>query len=317
MEANLKYLALLMLIIMGVILAPTLAISVQSFRIAYTVYTTSERSDIFIMDDDGGNPHQLTDGRGINAFPSWSPDGKTIAFDTNRHGSFDLYIVNTNGSGLHRLTKTSTFDERHPSWSPNGNQIIYDIWSWFYIMDNVMDANRREEVSVQMCISGEYASWSPDGNALAFKSCSAMNEIYTMELNGDDCGRLTDEWAYDSRPSWSPDGESILFSSAIPPVESNFEIYRYHTASKNLEKLTDSPGWDVDPCWSPDGKRIAFASSRAGQFDIYAMDASGENVTKLTNSLLDERHPVWSPPLPTAVNIEGKAIIYWGKLKSE
>lgn len=305
------------LLIIGTILLPASGMSEQNFRIAYTVFSREEKSDIFVMDSDGGNVERLTHGHEVSAFPSWSPDGERIAFDTNRDGNFEIYVINADGSNPQSLTKTPFVEERYPSWSPDGKKIAYgDMAGGRRLF--AMDLDTGNSILIP-CVSGKCPAWSSDGRKIVFKSLSAMQEIYITDADGrnwGNCARLTSSYAHDSRPSWSPDGKSIIFS-AFPAVNvTDFEILRFNIGSGNIEQLTDSPKWDVDPCWSPDGEKIAFASDRDGQFDIYVMDASGGDVTRLTETLWDERHPVWSPPLPMAVTSAGKMAVSWVRIKS-
>lgn len=92
-------------------------------RILY--YTSwDENGEIFAADLDGNNKVQLTDNRFIDAKPKLSPDGRTIAFMTDRHGNFDIYTMNIDGSNETRLT-TDESDDWAPRWSPDGNRLAF------------------------------------------------------------------------------------------------------------------------------------------------------------------------------------------------
>lgn len=87
----------------------------------------ARKADIFLMRADGSDPRALTHGgtKEVNGDPAWSPDGNEIAFCSNRGGSYELYIMDSDGSHLRQVTHGSPDGVRHPSWSPDGRQIVF------------------------------------------------------------------------------------------------------------------------------------------------------------------------------------------------
>jgi TolB protein len=83
----------------------------------------------------GGDPEPLTTSEAEDMFPSWSPDGEKIAFQSNRTGNEDIYVLSLNDKGLSRITNDPAKDGR-PTWSPDGNKIAFssdrsgnlDLW---------------------------------------------------------------------------------------------------------------------------------------------------------------------------------------------
>jgi Tol biopolymer transport system component len=161
-----------------------------------------------------------------------------------------------------------------------------------------------------LVISTNQSAWAgtfpgPNGQ-IAFSSNRDGNfEIYTMNDDGSDVTRLTEDDANDFDPSWSPDGDKIAFVS-FRDGSNNMEIYVMDADGSDQARLTDNDdALDREPSWSPDGDKIAFVSDRdsTGDIDepgditaIYSMNADdGSDVTRLTDDDAFYADPTWSP----------------------
>ncbi len=121
----------------------------------------------------------------------------------------------------------------------------------------------------------------------------APGEIYAMEAYGTGSVRITDNPAYDGRPSWSPDGSQIVFISNRDVPTQN--VYVADADGTNVRRLTDSSAGDAYPAWSPDGSRITFTSARAGYSAIYSVRTDGFGLTQLTSNPSGDSYSDWSP----------------------
>ena len=120
----------------------------------------------------------------------------------------------------------------------------------------------------------------------------SASDIYVMNIDGTERQRLTDTSVYESHPDWSPDGTQIAF---VSERDGNRGIYIMDADGSDVQRLTNDPAEDMRPDWSPDGTRILFNSERDGNIEIYVMDTDGSNLRRLTDNPKWELFPQWSP----------------------
>ena len=290
---------------------------------------TSERDgnrEIYVMDADGRNQRRLTNSHLVDWDPSWSPDGRYIAFAGNgrpgdwgaRGGDLEIYVIDADGTNPRRFTNNLRQDT-HPAWSPDGKSIAYtstiDRNQEIYVMSTDGVNQRRLTNSGNVHIHNWNPSWSPDTERIAFTSNRDGNqEIYVMNADGRNQRRLTDSGnihIHNWEPAWSPDGRRIAFASNR---DGNSKIYVMNADGRNQRNCTKDIHGD-DPSWSPDGKRIVFVSEKAGNKEIYMINADGRrDPRRLTNNPQADTSPVWHNPT-FAVAPAGKKFARWGWLK--
>lgn len=217
--------------------------------------------EIFVMNGDGTGQTNLTDDPAWDGYPSWSPDGDHIVFETDRDRDDGLIIL-----GL----------------------VLDDLEKEIY----VMDADGTDPTRLSNSPGDDaFPSWSPDGSRIAFQSYRDDDwNIYTMNPDGTGQTRMTDHGEDDTFPTWSPDGDWITFQSTR---DGNAEIYRISDSGTSETRLTASSDWDWGASWSLDGSEIVFQSSRDGDPEIYRMNADGSSPTRLTNDPDWDLHPFW------------------------
>ena len=256
-------------------------------------------SQLCVMNADGSGVTQLTQDEGFSRFPTWSPDGRRIAFQRKE----SIYVMNADGSGVTRLTDDSRLDW-FPAWSPDGRKIAFASslpsadGNWKYDI-YVMNADGSGVTRLTDDARSDHSpSWSPDGQRIAFNSDRGAQggmytkfEVYVMDADGSDVTQITNQpgdghGVYEP-PSWSPDGQRIAFSSAD-------EIYVVNADGSGLTQITHL-GSVSYPSWSPDGRLITFSRDEDVNHEIYVMNADGSGVTRITYRGLDDYSPAWSP----------------------
>ena len=286
-------------------------------KIAFTS-TRDGNTEIYVMDGDGRNQRRVTVNPALDRDPAWSPDGKKIAFVSNRNNvnkdHSQIWVIDADGKNPIRLTDGLV--DAFPDWSPDGTKIVYVTVrvpedhnlapGGITVMD--ADGNNKKRFGS----GGLHPSWSPDGKRIAFTSFRNGNvaQLYVMDVDGRNRLRITRDFAHKRLPSWSHDGKRIAYvgDSVIWVVDSDGE---------NPRQLT----WDVSaehPTWSPDSESIAFTSfgRDPGVIGIYTVDVTSGAVDTLPlDPAFINGDPDWLYPGGLSVSPEGSRITIWGTLK--
>jgi hypothetical protein len=248
--------------------------------------------DIWTMRGDGSDPRRLTDNPADDMFPTWSADGRHIAFVSDRDQNREIYVMKADGSEQINLTHDPAEDST-PAWSPDGKTIVFASYRDANWEIYTMAADGSEPQRLTLSAGADYAPcWSPDSQRIAFQSNRDGNwEIYVMTRDGQGLQRLTEDEATDSAPAWSPDGMAIAFESYR---DGNMEIYVMAADGSDPRNITDdSYSNEHGPAWARRGVRLLYYSNRDGGWDLYSMKPDGTDRVNLTLTPAFEQKPAW------------------------
>ena len=275
----------------------------------YQPMSGSELKTIYTINSDGsGNQLLMNADIGLNHH-NWSPDGSKIAcVGYANENTWSIYIFNTDGTNLTRLTTTNNVWDSEPCWSPDGTKIAFsriypdqnnkcEIW----IMD--IDGNNPYYIGIE----GFAQKWSIDGEQFIYQSkINESSDIFICNIDGSGMQQLTFTSASEGNPEWSPDGTKIAFVRFIYGQTDTYEILVMNSDGSNEIQLTNNNYLDHYPRWSPDGSKIAFITDQLGamQFEVYIMNADGTGVYQVTNSPSGYTaiNPAWKPEITSSIN---------------
>lgn len=271
------------------------AISRDGTRMIYASTVQSVEPHIFMKTVAGPKANittrtQLTGGAYAEIQPCFSPDGKSIAYASNRRGNWDILLQAVDGSGRPLQLTSEATDEIAPDWHPSGQWIAFSKFNprtlqWMIAVRNI-STHQLKELG-----EGLFPKFSPDGKRIAFQRprerAPRWYSVWVIDVDEDfNCSLPTEvvssaKWAA-INPAWSPDGRYLTFATVNESPEAQScrrilmgdDIWMVNINGQDLIKLTDSVEPESHPFWSPAGGkngRIFFCSMQAGPKNIWAL----------------------------------------------
>ena len=305
----------------GLMLAPVSASypSKHNGRIAFGV-RGADGANIFSIRPDGKGQKQLTTGPGFHLCPSYSPDGRTIAYCSNVSGSWEIWTMRANGSKQHQLTHLDGF-ATFPDFSPDGRTIAFggtegtDEHTEIYAVDAKTGGGLHALTSCAGLADGcfnDLPVWSPDGTRIAFMhgtydpiaDAVVDEQVWVMDADGGHPHPITTTSApKDQVPDWSPDSSKIAYhagdfgNGGIWVIDADGGHNHQISGCVAGAPSPCAQGDDWGPAWSPDGKKIVFLRDleALGIVDrpVYVMDADGSHQHRVTAASGLHAVPTW------------------------
>ena len=297
------------------------------------------KSNVYVMNDDGGNVRQITHTPFRKGDLAWSPDGRQLLYapdlnseDHRRQQQIDIFLINADGTGERNLTQHSALDGG-ASWSPDGKLFAFTSsrnggWELYR-----MEIATREVRQLTRLGFAADPDWSPDGKYIAFEHAGPEGRhIYTMNADGRNIrpllrrprkGRFGTSIMVSSFAKWSPDGEYILYSEAeyAPNQLLATSILIVKVRTRYLKVLDTPKGWKINKvCWADDGDAVLFGGVPKGLgniYKIYKYRLSTGQITNLTPHPSDNWGMDWTPHNSLSVSASEKITTLWGTLKAD
>jgi len=270
-----------------------------STRIAYVEIGAGESYSLIVADADGYNAQPILQSKQPIMSPSWSPDGKQLAYVSFEHTQPAIYTQSL-ANGQRTLLSQQTGINGAPAFSPDGKSLDLTLSTSpgnpdVYVMNLTNKQLRR--ITTSDAIDTEPV-WSPDGTNLYFTSDrGGTPQIYKVAAQGGDPQRVTFDGSYNANPRISPDGRTLAF---VHRESGDLHIAVMDLASGTLQVLTDGI-LDKSPSFAPNGSMIIFEADYRDRGVLSEVSVDGQVRERLSERAngVDVHAPVWGPFLAT------------------
>ncbi len=296
------------------------------------VYSTIRPAnwDLYLFNDPGATPRQLTTDPSPDYNPAFSPDGRWVVFTSDRHGTADLFVLDLNDPGEPVRLSSSNAMEDAAAFSPDGRWLAFvstesgnpDIFIMPFAPEEPDAATRAANLTQDE--GGDFnPAFSPDGEWIAFSSNRATpddlfwspgapddyraGDVFVMRSDGTDLQRLTDDPGWEGSPAWGPDGSLYFYSqregdaadrdaisASIGSGGLITRIYRMKSDGSGLQAVSANGESALSPAIIKDG-RVTFSALRDDRWTIVSTEADGSDLRVESDVERDYWAPAWDP----------------------
>ncbi len=269
---------------------PTAPATATSARGHIIFVADQNGSSIMEMNADGSGQTLLVPHSGAysDRAPAISPDGRRLAFSSNRdkQGRDDIYLINTDGTHLDQITNMRKADSHSPSWFPDGHHLAFTSnrggrWQAYTMRDNGKDVSRlfdtKDEV-VSLAVA-------PDGSAIAY-TCG--DDVCLADPDGSNRRSLVKNGLPKDHLVWSPGSNLLAFTQHDQDGMSAYVSDLKGNARQFIPNASVA-------AWSPDGQRLVFSSERDDAPALYTFDLTTGQIVRVSDARAAHSLSVWIP----------------------
>jgi dipeptidyl aminopeptidase/acylaminoacyl peptidase len=263
-----------------------------------------QSSNLWLVDIKGERIRELTHGNWRDSSPVWSPDGKKIAFLSDRDGTNQIHVMWLDTREVAQLTHLG-LSPANLNWSPDGKFLAFSMF--LEDRDPILSVKLPDRPKgakwADPAIIIDRLSWRRDGRGPVPKGYSHIF-VVDAELGGTPKQLTSGDYSHND-PQWSADGKKIYFSAIRKPdaeyLNGDSEIYSVDLKTLEIKALTDRKGPDSGPQISPDGNWIAYTGYDDKNYtshlsSLYLMDSNGEKKRLLAGELSNSPSDItWAP----------------------
>jgi Tol biopolymer transport system component len=243
------------------------------------------------------------EGGRLNIGPTVSPDGRWVAFLSERDLDVDLWLADARtGEVIRRLRPGSAFDSHFQSlryinsagtWSPDSKRFAFSALRGaadVLVILNVDNGKVLREHEIPDVSEIATPTWSPDGRTIVFSGISGgVSDLYALDVESGQSRKVTDDLYANLHPSYSPDGRTIAFVTDEGPGTDlgalrygDYRIMLIDAAGGQARMVGGMEGRNINPTWTRDGRGLYFVSDRTGIPNIYRVEIESGQLTQLT-----------------------------------